>query len=197
MPLYQPTEMSQKVQELASRFLEEKEGDFPARNQIKRLLKLAMPDPYNPAMYAMPIGMARPASGIFKKKILSDLATTPERQTLWKEVVTTLTDFLLNKKTSPKEAYLFGSYPTPKPSPSDIDIFAMYPEGSRKIRAATERLATAPDKLNITIGEINPFDTTEYELRKEGIKRYGDKAAWIRILGLLGALGIGSQAERK
>ena len=61
MALVEMPERWKKLNELASKGLEEKEGEFPARQQLKRLAKMVMPDPTNPASYVAPIGITKPA----------------------------------------------------------------------------------------------------------------------------------------
>lgn len=59
MPLFQLTPESRKLNELARSSLEERQGDFPGRNQIKRLVKMAIPDPTDPSSYVFPVTIAK------------------------------------------------------------------------------------------------------------------------------------------
>lgn len=45
MAIFEPTETSKKLQQLAERLLTEKEGEFPARAQMKRLARFLIPPP--------------------------------------------------------------------------------------------------------------------------------------------------------
>ena len=182
------TEIGKKVEKLAQ--------------EVPAPLSWFLPDPYDPSSMIHPVGgLARPVKGIFKSKLLSDLAVTPERKVLWGKTKEHLRNLLLNKKTAPDEAYLFGSYPTKKLNPKDIDVFSLYPKtsvGEQRKRAATELLAGLDIPLDYGTYTSGSSGTALQQFLKAGGKqRYGDEGQWIKILGLLGLLGIEQNQERE
>lgn len=59
MPYVELTPTHKRVQEVASKLLEEQPGEFAGRKAMKRIANLLVPDPKNPLSYAFPIGISK------------------------------------------------------------------------------------------------------------------------------------------
>jgi predicted nucleotidyltransferase len=137
-----------------------------------------------------------PITPAARKLILERLATNPARKKLLKKVGPEMEEIL--QTPGLRRAYLFGSIASNKPKPSDVDLLLRF----KNPDAYQEALETAPAFLRRQLrgrpmGEdLHLFGASTLDLfkdmRKEGVKKYGSKHKWIRVLGAAGVIGAGT-----
>jgi len=128
----------------------------------------------------------------YRKTILEGLATTPERKQLLSETLQELENIITQTPKGTK-GYVFGSYPSFKVSPKDLDVFLELPTGRawhefENIRPRTPltkrglHLTTSPPVERLKTDPLERFKSLAKGL-------YGPEYDIIRILGLAG-LGL-------
>lgn len=116
-------------------------------------------------------------------KRLAKLSFTPERKALVDRAEEYLREEVV-KNPELKKAYLVGSFTSKKPNPSDIDLLVKYKKDAKY------GLGGWPENHGI---DAHEFNTKDYkEMVSEAKKRYGKDYKALRILGLGGAIGLGS-----
>jgi predicted nucleotidyltransferase len=138
-----------------------------------------------------------PLAASVRELILKRLAFTPERQALLEAVQPSMEKLLSLPEV--ERAYLFGSMVTPKPTPSDVDLYLkLRPEGlaSEPSRKAVEDVLKSSVPLHVVAARTPPEE--RILMLELGRQKYGPDYNFLRILGLAGlAAGATQLAQPK